>query len=197
MKRARLVVALVVATALVGFGAWLRLSASAEAQRREAIEVSAAYDVEHGQADQAVVKLKALAELEPNRPGVQRALGRALTAKGAAVEALPVLTAAVSANPRDAEALEYQAVAMSQLGRAAEAKQVLTQALELDRSRVSAWRRLAQVCLATGDTQAAVAAWKEAAVRATSERHDVLTEARTLLEAAGHASLAEPFINAP
>lgn len=181
MKRAAVIIAAVLLSALVA-GVWRH---RAEGKRqRDAIEYAALWDLEHGKADRAVEQLKALQALEPERPGLDRAIGKALTSAGRPTEALPVLSRALVTGA-DAEALEFEGVAHAQLGALPAARQALTRALEQEPSRVSAWRRLAQVSLTLGDDAAAVASWKQALTYASAaEREQIRLEARTLLTTA-------------
>ncbi|MDP1922667.1 MAG: hypothetical protein Q8L14_40875 [Myxococcales bacterium] len=174
-------------------GAFLYTSSreAAETKRREDLEYAARWDLDHGQAAQALEKVKALEQADPSRKGL---LGRALVSTGASAEGVAKLDQAVAANPADAEAYEYLGVARAQLGAAAEAKVAFTKALELEPRRVSAWRRLAQVCLTTGDVRAATTAWNQALGGADpADRETIRTEARTMLELAGKADEARAF----
>lgn len=195
MKRTPVVLG---ATLLVlGAGGALLFSArrdAAEEKRRDELEYAARYDLDHGQAAQALEKMKALQQVDPSRQALPGLLGRALVSTGAPTEGVVELDQAVATNPADAEAYEYLGVARAQLGAAAEAKVALTKALELEPRRVSAWRRLAQVCLTTGDVKAATAAWGQALASAdTADRETIRTEARTLLELAGKTDEARAF----
>jgi len=186
------------ATLLVlGAGGALLFSArrdAAEEKRRDELEYAARYDLDHGQAAQALEKMKALQQVDPSRQALPGLLGRALVSTGAPTEGVVELDQAVATNPADAEAYEYLGVARAQLGAAAEAKVALTKALELEPRRASAWRRLAQVCLTTGDVKAATAAWGQALASAdTADRETIRTEARTLLELAGKTDEARAF----
>ncbi|MDP3505308.1 MAG: hypothetical protein Q8S33_33525 [Myxococcales bacterium] len=177
-------------------GAFLYTSSreAAETKRREDLEYAARWDLDHGQAAQALEKVKALEQEDPSRKALAGLLGRALVSAGAPAEGVAKLDQAVAANPADAEAYEYLGVARAQLGAAAEAKVAFTKALELEPRRVSAWRRLAQVCLTTGDVSAATAAWTQALGGADpADRETIRTEARTLLELAGKADEARAF----
>jgi predicted Zn-dependent protease len=188
----------VVAAVLLILGAGSALYATsrdaAETKRREALEYAARWDLDHGQATQALEKLNALHQVDPSRKAMPGLLGRALVSTGAATEGVALLDRAVAANPADSEAYEYLGVARAQLGAAAEAKLAFTKALELEPRRSSAWRRLAQVCLTTGDVTAATTAWNQALANAEpTDREAIRTEARTMLELAGKADEARPF----
>lgn len=186
---------------VLGAGGALLFSASrdaAETKRREELEYAARWDLDHGQAAQALEKVKALQQVDPSRKALPGLLGRALVSTGAPTEGVAKLDQAIAANPADADAYEYLGVARAQLGAAAEAKVAFTKALELEPRRSSAWRRLAQVCLTTGDVKAATAAWGQALASAeTSDRETIRTEARTMLELAGKAEEARGFSSEP
>lgn len=185
------------AAALVVWVAVSRWGEAREADRRDQLEYAARWDLEHAQAEQALGKLDALAKVEPSRPGLSGLRGRALVSNGKPTEAMRELVHAVTERD-DAEAWEYTGVAQSQLGALTEAKQALTKALALEPGRVSAWRRLAQVNLTSGDAAAAVEAWRQALRHAAApERDAVRLEAATLLEQAGRAAEADSFKEAP
>jgi predicted Zn-dependent protease len=185
-----------VALLMIGGAAFLYSARrdAAEAKRKDELEYAAQWDLDHGQAAQALEKMNALVQRDPTRKAVPRLLGRALVSTGAPVEGIVKLNQALAANPADAEAHEYLGVARAQLGAATEAKMALTKALEFEPRRVSAWRRLAQVCLTTGDAAAATEAWRQAMAHAEpQDREAIRTEASTLLELAGKAEEARAF----
>jgi tetratricopeptide (TPR) repeat protein len=197
MKRVGVLAAAGFGLALVGVGLAVALYArqirSAEAQRRESLAAAAAYDLEHHRADEALQKLRALKQLEPERPGLEISLGRALVSTGAAQEAEAILSAAARGTP-NAEALEYLGVSYAMLGRLPEAKATLEKAVEAAPNRVSALRRLAQTQLGLGEVNVAVATWQRALLVAPPEvRSDVEREAASLFSAAGHDEAAKAF----
>jgi tetratricopeptide (TPR) repeat protein len=183
----------VVVALLVGGGAvllgrdWLsERQAQAEAKRRDDLAYAAQWDLDHGAPQQALEKLRALEEVDPTRKGLTSALGRALVSTGAAADALPVLARAFQRDGPTAETLEYQAVAMAQLGRHDEARAALERSLSLTETS-SAFRRLAQANLALGEIGPAIASWEHAAALApVPERAAIMEEATALLTAAGH-----------
>ena len=167
---------------------------AAEVKRKEELEYAARWDLDHGQATQALEKVKALQQVDPSRAALPGLLGRALVSTGAPTQGVVKLDQAVAANPADAEAWEYLGVARAQLGAAAEAKRAFTKALELEPRRASAWRRLAQVCLTTSDAKAATEAWRQALASADpADRESIRTEAHTMLELAGKTDEAKTF----
>lgn len=200
MTRAHQAVVGVVALAAAALVAWVavgRWRAAEEATRRDQLEYAARWELDHAQAEQALDKIEALAKVDPARPGLTVLRGRALVSNGKPTEAMRELVHAVGEHD-DAEAWEYLGVAQSQLGSLTEAKQALTKALALEPGRVSAWRRLGQVCLTSGDPKAAVESWRQALRHATGPvRDEVRLEAVTLLEQAGRADDARAFKEAP
>lgn len=197
--RPRLLVAAValVVAGLVGFVAVGRWQEAREATRRDDLEYAARWELDHAQAPQALDKLEALAKVDPARPGLAGLQGRALVSNGRPAEAMRELLRATTERD-DAEAWEYTGVAQSQLGALPAAKEALTKALALEPGRVSAWRRLAQVHLTSGDAAAAVDAWRQALRHAAgAERDAVRAEAATLLEQAGRGDDAKIFKEAP
>lgn len=200
-SRLALGVLVVAGLGLAGLGSFFLIERSreaAETKRRDDLEYAARWDLDHGQPQQALEKLEALAQVDPARRGLRALLGRALVSNGRAAEGARALDEAVSAGGADAEALEFAGVAQSQLGALPQAKAALTKALELEPKRVSAWRRLAQVCLTSGDLKAAVESWRQAVGNAPpAERPTIRVEARTLLEQAGHPDEARGFAEPP
>lgn len=183
---------------LLGVGMAVFLSGrrrhAAEAKRRDALEYAARWDLEHGQPAIALEKVNALAQVDPGRAALPGLLGRALVSTGAPTKGLEHLNQAVAANPNDAEAFEFAGIAHAQLGAFKEARLALTRALELEPRRVSAWRRLAQVCLTSGEVKAALEAWRQAVESAPAgERDAIRAEARTLLGVAGKPDEANQF----
>lgn len=158
-----------------------------------ALEERARAALEAGEPEEALKQLDELARREPRRAGLEGLRGRALTSAGSPVEALPLLTAAAVANPTDVEALEFNAVALAQLGRYAEAKDFLLKAIAINRSQSRLWRRLAQLRLVTQEVPGAVEAWQEAQRAAPREAAEIELEARTLLLAGGFTELAGRF----
>ncbi|MBM4778268.1 MAG: hypothetical protein GQE15_11255 [Archangiaceae bacterium] len=162
-----------------------------QARRADELEYAARWDLDHGQPQQALEKLKGLAAIDPARKGLTALEGRALVSNGSAADGANKLQQAGAS--LDLEGSEYLAVAHSQLGRLAEAKAVLEGVVAKDASRVSAWRRLAQVRLTSGDTAGAVDAWSEALKHAGPDEAAVRAEATTLLTQAGKADEAKRF----
>ncbi len=177
--------------ALIGSQVMQRRELEAQARRGDELEYAARWDLDHGQPQQALEKLKGLAALDPNRKGLTVLEGRALVSTGAAAEGAHKLQQAGPAI--DLEGAEYLAVAHSQLGRLPEAKAVLETVIEKDPTRVSAWRRLAQVRLTSGDAAGAVDAWTSALKHAGADEPAVRAEATTLLTQAGKADDARRF----
>jgi Flp pilus assembly protein TadD len=179
-------------------GALAERAAQAEAKRRDELAYAAQWDLEHSAPQQALEKLRALEQTDPTRKGLTSSLGRALVSTGAPAEALPVLERALVRDGPTAETLEYQAVALAQLGRHVEARATIERSLMLDERRPSALRRLAQTHLTLGDVEPAIASWQRAAQVATAaERAAILDEARTLLTAAGYPDAGVPMVPAP
>jgi tetratricopeptide (TPR) repeat protein len=186
------VVALAAAGWFVTRGYFAERAAQAEAKRRDDLAYAAQWDLDHGAPQQALEKLKALEQVDPLRKGLTSSLGRALVSTGSATEALPVLERALVRDGPTAETLEYQAVALAQLGRHVEARGAIERSLMLDERRPSALRRLAQTHLALGDVEPAIVSWQRAAqVAPASERAAILDEARALLDAAGHPEASQ------
>ncbi|MBL8918583.1 MAG: tetratricopeptide repeat protein [Myxococcaceae bacterium] len=186
------------AVAVVAWVALARWREARETARRDQLEYAARWELEHGQIEQAIDKLDALAKVDPVRRGLAGLRGRALASSGKPTEAMRELVHAV-VEREDAEAWEYTGVAQSQLGALPEAKQALTKAVEIEPGRVSAWRRLGQLCLTSGDPTAAVEAYRQALRHAAGPagRDEVRLEATTLLEQAGRVDDARLFKEAP
>lgn len=162
-----------------------------QARRADELEYAVRWDLDHGQPQQALEKLKGLAVLDPNRKGLSVLEGRALVSNGAAADGARKLEQAGAS--LDLEGSEYLAVAHSQLGRLADAKAVLETVVAKDPARVSAWRRLAQARLTSGDAPGAVDAWTQALKHAGADEASVRAEATTLLSQAGRADDAKRF----
>lgn len=177
--------------AFIGSQVMQRRALDEQARRADELEYAARWDLDHGQPQQALEKLKGLAALEPNRKGLTALEGRALVSNGAAADGARKLQQAGAS--LDLEGSEYLAVAHSQLGRLAEAKTVLEDVVAKDPARVSAWRRLAQVRLTSGDTAGAVDAWTQALKQAGPDEPAIRAEATTLLNQAGKADDAKRF----
>ncbi len=184
-------VAVVVGLGLTGLGVQSLLTDQANARRRADLESAAEWNLEHGQPQQALEALQALEAVEPNSKRLRTSMGRALTSVGRPAEAVKVLEQALISSPDDVEALEYQGVARAMLGDAKGAQAALERALTLEPRRASARRRLAQVLLTQGKVADASQAWQDAAMSAPSQRVEIATEARTLLQAAGHSTEAQ------
>lgn len=176
---------------VIGSQVMQRRALEEQTRRADELEYAARWDLDHGQPQQALEKLKGLAALDPNRKGLTALEGRALVSNGAAADGAQKLQQAGAA--LDLEGSEYLAVAHSQLGRLAEAKTVLEAVVAKDPSRLSAWRRLAQVRLTSGDAAGAVDAWNEALKHAGADEPAVRAEATTLLTQAGKADDAKRF----
>lgn len=176
---------------VIGSQVMQRRALDEQARRADELEYAARWDLDHGQPQQALEKLKGLAALDPNRKGLTALEGRALVSNGAAADGAQKLEQAGAA--LDLEGSEYLAVAHSQLGRLAEAKTVLEAVVAKDPSRLSAWRRLAQVRLTSGDATGAVDAWTEALKHAGADEPAVRAEATMLLTQAGKADDAKRF----
>ena len=200
-SRLALGVLVVAGLGLAGLGAFVLVERSreaAEVKRRDDLEYAARWDLEHGQPQQALEKLEGLSQVDPARTGLRALLGRALVSTGRASEGAKALDEVVRAGGADAEAFEFAGVAQSQLGALPQARVALTRALELEPKRVSAWRRLAQVCVMSGDLKAAVESWRQAVDNAPpAERPTIRLEARTLLEQAGHPDEGHTFAEPP
>lgn len=175
----------------IGSQVMQRRALDEQARRADELEYAARWDLDHGQPQQALEKLKGLAALDPNRKGLTVLEGRALVSNGAAADGANKLQQAGGA--LDLEGSEYLAVAHSQLGRLAEAKAVLEDVVAKDPARVSAWRRLAQVRLTSGDATGAADAWSKALEHAGADEPAVRVEATTLLTQAGKADEAKRF----
>ncbi len=176
---------------IIGTQVMQRRALDEQVRRGDELEYAARWDLDHGQPQQALEKLKGLAALDPNRRGLTTLEGRALVSNGASAEGARKLEQAGAS--LDLEGAEYLAVAHSQLGRLTEAKAVLEQVLMKDPARVSAWRRLAQVRLTSGDSVGAVEAWTQAVKHAGPDELAVRAEATTLLTLAGKADDARQF----
>ncbi len=198
VRRSRLILFAVGAAIALGVAGWFGFSAKAqadEARRRDELFYAASWDLDHGQPGQAIEKLKALAQVDPTRKALSKQLGRALVSNGRASEGVATLRKALAepGSADDPEAFEYLGVAQSQLGSLAEAIASLERSVELDGTRSTAWRRLAQVRLTAGKSEGAVAAWKKAIEAAPAEAVVTRLEAHTLLSQAGKSDEAKQF----
>lgn len=192
VRIAAIAVALVLG--VVGVRAFLQArDEAARTKRLEELAYAARWELDHGQPSQALEKLTALEQLDPQRPGLAGQVGRALVANGRSAEGLAKLVLA-SDGGSEPQVFEYLGVAYSQLGQLEQAQSALERAVALGPSSSSAWRRLAQVRLTRADAGGAVAAWRRAAEAAPTEAAAVRLEARTLLEQAGKPDEAKFFI---
>ncbi|MBI2537108.1 MAG: tetratricopeptide repeat protein, partial [Gemmatimonadetes bacterium] len=78
-----------------------------------------------GRRDEAAKELERVLVLAPNHPGALIDLAVLALSRGQATSALERLSRVVAAHPAERRALFYQAVALEQVGRCAEAKEVL------------------------------------------------------------------------